>query len=417
MDWTQMVGQTQNPAQTPPVDNSFSLAQQPLPQDVAAAMTPPSSPEEFEARKAGWATVMEKLKDPNVQRALSYAGTYLMQPIPFGQNALGHLGGAINIGLTAYDMGKQALLNEEKLRTAMEHGRAQTEDVKAKTESTKLSNEKTRQTMQDAIAEIKTHAKKAELELKTATRKDEVDAILSKYETRKAQILNSFSDDDIALQVSDTLQKQGIENDLKKAQTETERMKAAAHTTQANAYAEYMRNRPADPQQAKIDAVEQRKQEIAPYFQKLVENGIAAIKAKNPKLSDAEAANTFWTLQDPKNLFAIAEMQLLAARSAPTQGQPKAGEPSESKEMTLSQLKAKVEALKAQEANAAENAKPKKSPEVAAVEAMNQKARDKTLEEKFKNMSDAEVRAQISAFNPYAQAELERRARVAKEGK
>lgn len=82
---------------------------------------PPASVAEYEQRRQGW---LEFLQRPDTRAALLQAGTYLLQPVPPGQTAVGHLGGAIALGAEASgrvgerEAEQAALANELRLREA-----------------------------------------------------------------------------------------------------------------------------------------------------------------------------------------------------------------------------------------------------------------------------------------------------------
>lgn len=86
-----------------------------VPPEVQQAMRPPTDAAEYQQRVSGWQAFQDRLRgDPNLQAALLRFGTQLMQPIPHGQSAAGHIGQALNQGANFYQAGTQNAADEAR---------------------------------------------------------------------------------------------------------------------------------------------------------------------------------------------------------------------------------------------------------------------------------------------------------------
>lgn len=103
--------ETDIPAVTP---DNLAQAVFPTPQNTPTA--PPKDQVELQQRAGVWSQILTKVRDdPGIQAMLFHMGTSLMQPIEPGQTRLGHLGHAMNVGMTAM-RGTQSYGDAQQLR-------------------------------------------------------------------------------------------------------------------------------------------------------------------------------------------------------------------------------------------------------------------------------------------------------------
>lgn len=113
MDWTQMMGEQEDPTQIPGGGAPYSGMMQPGP-DLSVAHRPAASPQEYEQRLTGWQQLANRfMSDPNLQRSLFLTGAMLTQPIQPGQTTSGAIGNAAVVGMNAYQVGQQANLAQQ----------------------------------------------------------------------------------------------------------------------------------------------------------------------------------------------------------------------------------------------------------------------------------------------------------------
>jgi len=168
-EYTEMLGgpqEEQPPAQPMTPGGGFSGMTQGLPPEVQAAARPPATPEEFEVRKKGWLQfVTEAMKDPNLSRAIGMFGVSLAQPVPQGQSKLGHFATGLNVGMGAFDMGKQAQVEQDTKQAesaaVIESRKAETELKKAQLPGVKAEAKVAEATSGDKITQLRAAAKKA----------------------------------------------------------------------------------------------------------------------------------------------------------------------------------------------------------------------------------------------------------------
>lgn len=166
---------------------------------LAAMHRPVQNPAELEARKSGWAQVAEKLSDPNVLRALGFAGAAMAQPG-------GTVGHGLASGMTAFQAGEYAQreqgiqdqilgMRKEEHAAGLEATRASTDASRARTatEQARLPGveSQTRQiigTEQIHLEDAKTALETAKVRLASAKSKQEVDDAEFAVRRRRAEI-------------------------------------------------------------------------------------------------------------------------------------------------------------------------------------------------------------------------------------
>lgn len=222
MNFMEMLGINATEPTTQPTQTGMNGIVEPVPQDMQGLQVPPKDEAEVMERVSLWEKIHQRVKsDKNLQRTMAMMGGYLMQPVAPGQTSLGHLGGALNYGMTAYDLGEQsqreaeqqALENARKEResqSAIERNTAETERTRALTQTEDASRE-------SAVTKLKHEAEAAGLALKKAKRDDEVAEILSGYERTRAEILKGLPGETVRKSVMDELESKGVENALKRA--------------------------------------------------------------------------------------------------------------------------------------------------------------------------------------------------------
>lgn len=172
----------------------FGPMMQPQPQDPGI-QRPAANATELEARKAGWAQV---LQNPNFMRALGFMGAHLAQPIQPGQTSLGHLGASFNTGLTALQMGEYADY-ERKLKESKEaRDTAESTASVAATEA-RTDTERAKLPGVQAASDVAVGTKDADIEaavlkLKAARTAQEVNEAEAVIKKRKAAIQAEISD-------------------------------------------------------------------------------------------------------------------------------------------------------------------------------------------------------------------------------
>jgi hypothetical protein len=121
-------GGLQLPATTP------SPVPTPTPAPPPLSPGPPSTPQEMQQRKSGWAALADKLQsDPTYGLALLRLGTSLMQPVPVGQTPLGQAGYALQDSMNFF-LGQQATRRqaEEQMARSGRDLRAESSSRKSK---------------------------------------------------------------------------------------------------------------------------------------------------------------------------------------------------------------------------------------------------------------------------------------------
>jgi hypothetical protein len=164
--------------------------------------TPATSPQEFEKRKAGWQMLVEKLQtDPNLQRAVGFAGAALVQPRQPGQTNLGQIGQAYMVGQSAYTAGEyskyeQDLKSKEEARKTSE-SQASVDLTKARTPGVAAESAVSAQTVDTRVQAAKAALEQSQLALKKATSQEQVDALHRDIQTRRAQIEKDIPEESV----------------------------------------------------------------------------------------------------------------------------------------------------------------------------------------------------------------------------
>jgi hypothetical protein len=171
-------------------------------QNPAAQLArPASSPMEVESRKAGWMEVINRIQsNPNLMRAIGFAGASLVQPRQIGQTKAGHLGQAFMVGNSAYELGDYAQneyvlkMSEEARKEAESKSRIASTD--ASTERTKLDTDTQRRTQQYAIDRAKLDLDRAKFDLGKAENEEQVAALERNLRKKKAEIASTIPDEE-----------------------------------------------------------------------------------------------------------------------------------------------------------------------------------------------------------------------------
>lgn len=183
---------------TPPPTGGNPLAMASAVQPNPLVEAPATSPEELSSRKDGWDTIMS---NPNFSRALLMAGSYLAQPMGYGQNTVGHLAGAMAMGGTAYQAGQYSdwerkLKESEEARKTAESA-ANVDSTRA---NTSLTQARTPGAEADSAVAVGTKAIKIEdaaLKLKSAKNEAQVKEAENAIALRRAQILKEIPDEKV----------------------------------------------------------------------------------------------------------------------------------------------------------------------------------------------------------------------------
>lgn len=241
-DWMNMMGVAGDPGQDA-ANMGYNQMMQPQP-DMAwleAAQRPASGPEEFKSRLSGWTEIVQKFQtDSNLQRALMMAGAMMMQPIQPGQTAGGNLGNAAVVGMNAYTAGMAA--DREAMMKKAQEGRAErglqvqeaesrsrigereaklpleVEGLRTQNRAGAVAANVAEETQGSKIAQARTEAQKASLELQKMLDNKEVDALERAYNVRKARLLAGVTDLTLRRSIEAELQKPLLEMQLKRQQ-------------------------------------------------------------------------------------------------------------------------------------------------------------------------------------------------------
>lgn len=167
---------------------------------MAEIAVPASSPEELAARKSGWEQVAQRVQtDPNLRRAMLFAGISMMQPKPIGQTTLGALGQAMMSGASAFQLGEAAQVEQDiklaKERRAEEAHTADIAEKKARLPGVQAESKVKAATVDDLIAQTRIAREKAEFELQKALSVEEVEKVERELRKRKAEVEASIPDD------------------------------------------------------------------------------------------------------------------------------------------------------------------------------------------------------------------------------
>jgi hypothetical protein len=203
--YAQMLGMAQGGAPAPMSTGMTSVVDQGPAQTLAQMQRPAQSPQELEARKQGWQTVAEKLQDPNLLRALGFAGAAMMQPG-------GSLGHGLASGLTAFQSGEYAqkereiqaqeqARKERESQVGIEATQAGTELRRAQLPGVQAESQVAVGTLQTKIQKEQTQLKTDQEKLRRAIETGKTADLVDQFERRKAAVAASLGDAQIAQQI------------------------------------------------------------------------------------------------------------------------------------------------------------------------------------------------------------------------
>lgn len=293
---------------TAPQQGYATMAQ---PQDVQQLYKPTNDPQEIQARTEGWQQVLQRVtSDPNLMRAIGYAGATLSQPMQRGQTLAGHMGQAFMVGSSAYNFGKDA---EFQRQLAMrKEGREQAESEatvglrKAQTTSSEVSTEGQRTANEIATATKQSTIDKAKAEVdltnqKLANAKSEAEKLKIELDAqkRREQIIAEAPGAEKAAVLAE-LQRPGAE--LKRIAAQTSQANAAAGASTASARASNAKAQQDELENEALGAIKDPKERLA--AQRSLRTGAAGTSAQvqmadwyksnlkigNPNMSDQEAS-------------------------------------------------------------------------------------------------------------------------------
>lgn len=152
--------------QASPAQPAAPLAQvvNPVQQSTGLDTSKPKSPEDLEARKSGWANLIDSIQnDPTMRNTLMMVGAQLLKgPSFMGENDASIFGRALESGILTHQMGRAG---ENKMR--MEERTAQRQDALtgAQMEASQASAEEKRQRMKIADETLPLTKRQKELQL------------------------------------------------------------------------------------------------------------------------------------------------------------------------------------------------------------------------------------------------------------
>lgn len=206
--YAQMLGMAESSTPVPnPVNPGIQSVMDPnAAAPLAMMQRPAQSPAELEARKSGWQVLSEKLSDPNLLRALGFAGAHMAMPG-------GTVGGGVATGMTAYQAGEYAGYQkdrEDKLTAAkLEQEGAQTERIRATTKveearapGVAADSELARRTLESRVSQAGTEAELATFKLKEAKSEAQVAEVERNLRQRKAKLESEVPDEKMRKQIA-----------------------------------------------------------------------------------------------------------------------------------------------------------------------------------------------------------------------
>lgn len=220
MDFTQMLGQSQQPIQQTAPQPGFAGVTQPTDPTVAQIATPATNPAEVQERAGLWQQVAQRFQtDPSLRQAMMMMGAHLAQPNQPGETTLGHIGQSVALGgqvynageYTKYEQQRQAsedLRKQKESESTIALQGAQTQGAVATAANTKAGTpgvaaraqvdvntvEAQTQKAQSAAQQAATDAANSKFALDKATSQEEVDKINRENEKRAATIKASVPD-------------------------------------------------------------------------------------------------------------------------------------------------------------------------------------------------------------------------------
>lgn len=223
-------GQPQAPGAAPP-QPPFAAAIQG--QQSPLIPSPTQDPMVIQQRASKFNELAIRLAtDQNLQQALLFAGSSMLQPPQWGDTTGSILGRGVALGASAYNLGEmaeqeQALRQREEQRKQTE-SQARVAQAQATTEGQVLANETARQTQDAKIAQANTLAEQTAFDLQKARRVEDVEAVKRKYEERKQQVLAT---------IPDATLRQSIEAEFRKAEEANRLLRAQTASASASARA------------------------------------------------------------------------------------------------------------------------------------------------------------------------------------
>lgn len=190
---------------------------------------PPASPQEYEQRKAGWQTFLDRMQnDPQARMALMVGAARMMQGRKQGQSTGGAIADSIMMGMGADQMmdynKAQAAIKEREMGMKEAESGARVESVKANTARTRQGTEFDAQEQPLKLEKLQRDAKVSALKLRAA----ELEAVVQEYEAR--------NDPDGAKRFKQAQDKVKAELARIQAQTQQASSGAAENSAQARLY-------------------------------------------------------------------------------------------------------------------------------------------------------------------------------------
>lgn len=250
MDWTQVIGETDESAVAP--STGFAAATGGVPPEIAAAMKPPATEAELPQRVSMWTALANKfMTDPNLQRAIGLAGAMMAQPIQPGQNVAGSLGNAFVVGTNAYQQGQMAdytraremrAEGREDTRLGMEgarvgyEGRRVTEQEKTGAVGRRQTEEQitTERLMRDPrVKAANLDVELKEFNLKTARSEEDLNKLERDYKMRVATAKRGVTDQRIRQAIDDEFELNKLKLDQARADIRAKNAGAASSSADA----------------------------------------------------------------------------------------------------------------------------------------------------------------------------------------
>lgn len=236
--YAQMLGMTQQ-GESPVGPGMAALTDPSAAMAVSQITRPAQSPAELEARKTGWQQVAEKLSDPNLLRALGFAGAAMAQPG-------GTIGGGIASGLTAFQAGEYAqrqqgiedravTMKERETEADIAFKGATTDLRRAQLPGVEAESQVATETAGTKVQAAKTELENLKFKLEKAQSEEEIDKLQREYDKRKWQLIKGIPDAKLRGSLIADMDKTSVEIESKRAAARENRAQAERYELERRA--------------------------------------------------------------------------------------------------------------------------------------------------------------------------------------
>jgi hypothetical protein len=223
----------------------------PAPEGVEPQQAPPQSLPQAVAPEASAQSIFDKIRsDPKMAQAALMAGIRLAQGAKPGQTALGLVGDAMMMGLTAHDM---LAYNETQQGMQKEKHQADMARSAAATEGQQLQNEESRSGMPDRLQVLKTKAE-------ALLRAGELEKAQQVYNVAKAEFQNAALKSGASTQIQNAWLQEltipALERQAKLNLLEQQAGASAASARSSDAHANLFNQQASNPEKFRSDGSE-----------------------------------------------------------------------------------------------------------------------------------------------------------------